>query len=710
MRVFALPIFFLGFWEVMAIIGIAILVSYSLKRGRRHEQEQRYRRLPRPRPPVPAAPPPPVNIVGLTLALMVFPVVLAAWAIASIGDIFAVPAHLFVGTLTGTISLFITLIGGSPRKLWKSSGVQFVLAWKSLRSMIVRLFAMFGMGGLVRGKPKPPPIPASRHASPRPVPGHRTYPFEDRYRIESLLGAGGSTARLFVVRRVDGARPVGDRMVLKYFDMGMGSRLEEVIRESRGMQVAKDMGIVLDHHLDRNHFYYVMPYYEGETLTRASARLHRHLKADEGLSADSIRTCLAWMSELLRTLDGYHRQGVIHKDVKPDNLIVTEQGVRLVDLGLLTPLASALTLTTHGTEFFRDPEMVKLAVQGKRVRDVEAVRFDIYSAGAVMYLLLDGSFPACGPLSRISRPGPMALSWITSRAMAEGEKRYPSVAAMRADLEAVIAKAAESGYDAIPVSALPSFSGFDAAAEAAPPPPPVILRPEPKMAPPERLVPISGRPHRSNSTGSAVAVVIGVLLMIFVAAGAVFLLLASGGVERPLSEGAPRITRDGLFSAPPSPGMVEARPNPDPPPAITPAHIVGSIRNWRAKLADDLLPSTSVGDLERVPVLLVSDGTSGADEIIGATKVVLQKSGILYHPSTTLAANVRTVLEPGIGAEAVRDFLLSKMAGDTLPFVIWIRHVDDQPRHGRCGYQVVCFYGPYRHSIFFSPPTVGRER
>ena len=75
------------------------------------------------------------------------------------------------------------------------------------------------------------------------------------------------------------------------------------------------------------------------------------------------------MSELLRTLDGYHRQGVIHKDVKPDNLIVTDQGVRLVDLGLLTPLASALTLTTHGTEYFRDPEMVKLAVQGKRVRD-----------------------------------------------------------------------------------------------------------------------------------------------------------------------------------------------------------------------------------------------------------------------------------------------------------------------------------------------------
>jgi len=536
-------------------------------------------------------------------------------------------------------------------------------------------------------------------ARPRPIPGHRTYPFEDRYRIESQLGSGGSTARLFVVRRVDGNRPIGDRMVLKYFDMGMGSRLEEVIRESRGMQVAKDMGIVLDHHLDQNHFYYVMPYYEGETLTRASARLHRHLTADEGLPEESVRICLSWMSELLRILDGYHRQGVIHKDVKPDNVIVTQGGVRLVDLGLLTPLASALTLTTHGTEYFRDPEMVKLAVQGKRVRDVEAVRFDIYSSGAVMYLLLDGSFPACGPLSRITRPVPMALSWITSRAMAEGEKRYPSVAAMRADLEAVIKKADQAGYDAIQVSALPSFSGFDAAVDVAPPTPLDIARPEPKMAPP-RLAPVYDEPRRSRkSSGAGIAVVIGGILMALVVLGAVFLLFFFSAEEQRIAMHQEYNRAESLARE------IEAQVAP----AITPARIVRSLVDWRTTLADHLLQNTSVGDLLNVPVLLVSDGQEDTDEIVAGTKAAMLRNGIVPHPSSTLAAKVLQVLEPEVVAAPVRDLLLTEIGADTLPFVIWIRHVDYDPAQGQCSYRVVCFYGPFRHSATYSPPPTERE-
>ena len=160
-------------------------------------------------------------------------------------------------------------------------------------------------------RPRPPVAPIL----PRRPPAPTTYPFEDRYRIESHLGSGGSTARLFVVRRVSGRQSAGDRLVLKYFDMGMGSHLEEVIRESRGMQVAKDMGIVLDHRLEEDHFYYVMPYYEGETLTRASARLHRQLAAGEGLPEEDVCVTLGWMGELLRILDGYHRHGVIPEPV-----------------------------------------------------------------------------------------------------------------------------------------------------------------------------------------------------------------------------------------------------------------------------------------------------------------------------------------------------------------------------------------------------------
>jgi serine/threonine protein kinase len=232
---------------------------------------------------------------------------------------------------------------------------------------------------------------------------------------------------------------------------------------------------------------------------------------------------------------------VIHKDVKPDNLIVTDDGIRLVDLGLMTPVESALTLTTHGTEYFRDPEMVKLAVAGKRVRDVDAARFDVYSSGAVMYLLLEGSFPACGPLSRFSRPVPMALRTITSRAMAEGTKRYASIAAMRTDLEAFRRMLADREPDDIPATALPSLAGGDVedleevpgedvleleevtVPEPRPAPPPIAAAPPP-VAEPE--------PERDEKSrvgaGTYVAVMLGLVLALF---GFLYLLLQSGSSD-----------------------------------------------------------------------------------------------------------------------------------------------------------------------------------
>ncbi len=390
-------------------------------------------------------------------SLLLAPVLLPAWTLASLSDLLGFAAHVLAGTVGAVFAVFATLLGEEPGTRWRLVGRRFRSAGRDLASAGVRLARFLGAGP--RGKRAPAPGPGLRR------PGPRTYPFEDRYRIESLLGSGGSTARLFVVRRVERGRPVGEKRVLKYFDLAEGSRLGEAIRESRGMAVAREMGIVLDHELAGDHFYYVMPYHEGETLTRAAARIHRRRDPSRGLPPADRETCLRWMRELLGILEEYHRRGVIHKDVKPDNVIVTERGVRLVDLGLLTPLASALTLTTHGTEYFRDPEMVKLAVLGKRVREVDAVRFDIYSAGAVLYFLFEGSFPACGPLSRFTRPVPIVLSWIVSRAMAEGAKRYRSAAEMLRDLEAV---SASRDPDAMPVRLLPSFSGREVEEEPSP--------------------------------------------------------------------------------------------------------------------------------------------------------------------------------------------------------------------------------------------------
>ena len=79
-----------------------------------------------------------------------------------------------------------------------------------------------------------------------------------------------------------------------------------------------------------------------------------------------------------------HQKGIIHRDIKPENIIVNDAGAHLVDIGLVTSLHSAMTLTTHGTEYFRDPELVRQALKGTKVADVDGSRFDIYSAGAVL--------------------------------------------------------------------------------------------------------------------------------------------------------------------------------------------------------------------------------------------------------------------------------------------------------------------------------------
>jgi hypothetical protein len=113
--------------------------------------------------------------------------------------------------------------------------------------------------------------------------------------------------------------------------------------------------------------------------------------------------------------------------------------------------------------------MVRLAMQGVKVHEVDGVRFDVYSAGAVLYSLIENSFPAHGSLSRISRRCPEALRWIVQRAMAEMGSRYPSAAEMRADLAALAA--ARDAFAVRPAD-LPSFQRASASPSPAPEPAP----------------------------------------------------------------------------------------------------------------------------------------------------------------------------------------------------------------------------------------------
>ncbi len=307
-------------------------------------------------------------------------------------------------------------------------------------------------------------------------PSKRTGEF-DGYTIVGSLKGGGSGGKLFVAepdeRKLASFERRGitdvDQVVIKSFSLKDGSSMPQIVRESRALEAAKKLGLVLEHELSAERFYYVMPYVPGESLGTVTQRLHAESGAG-GLDPRRMRYTLTLIAELLETLSVYHRGGLWHKDIKPDNIIVNGDRATIVDLGLVTPLRSAMTLTTHGTEYFRDPEMVRMALRGAKVHEVDGVKFDIYGAGAVLFSAIENSFPAHGGLSQLSKRCPEALRWIIRRSMAELTQRYSNAEEMLADLRVLIE--ADDPF-ALKPKDLPSMGGAS----------PVSLHTEPEPEP-----------------------------------------------------------------------------------------------------------------------------------------------------------------------------------------------------------------------------------
>jgi serine/threonine protein kinase len=289
----------------------------------------------------------------------------------------------------------------------------------------------------------------------------------DGYRIIGSLPGGGSGGKLYIAEPDTMKLAIFERagqrdvrqVVIKTFSLNDGSSLPQIVRESRALDAARRLGLVLEHELTNERFFYVTRYVPGESLGLVTQRLHAMSGGGDGLDEAHLRKALGYSADLLRTLHEYHRGGLWHKDVKPDNIIIDAKSAHLVDFGLITPLRSAMTLTTHGTEYFRDPELVRMALKGVKVHQVDGAKFDVYAAGAVLFSMIENSFPAHGGLSQISKRCPEALRWIVRRSMAEYAKRYPTAAEMLQDVE-YVALAADP-FSVKPFE-LPSMRGADA--------------------------------------------------------------------------------------------------------------------------------------------------------------------------------------------------------------------------------------------------------
>ena len=189
--------------------------------------------------------------------------------------------------------------------------------------------------------------------------------------------------------------------------------------------------------------YIVMEFVAGRTL-RDILREGRKILPERALEITS---------GVLSALDYSHRAGIIHRDIKPGNVMLTPSGdIKVMDFGIARAMSDSNTMTQTaavvGTAQYLSPEQAR----GETVDS----RSDVYSAGCLLYELLTGRPPFVGdspvavayqhvreqaePPSAHDSDLPPAVDAIVMKALAKRlEDRYQSAAAMRSDIERYIA-------------------------------------------------------------------------------------------------------------------------------------------------------------------------------------------------------------------------------------------------------------------------------
>ncbi len=226
----------------------------------------------------------------------------------------------------------------------------------------------------------------------------------DRYVIERELGAGGM-ATVYLARDVKHDRKVALKV--------LRPELAAVIGGERFLQEIKTTANLQHPHILPLHdsgeadglVFYVMPYVDGESL-RTRIDRDKQLPVEEAIQIGR---------EVADALDYAHRQGVIHRDIKPDNIMLHDGHVLVADFGIAlaaskTEGGTRMTETgmSLGTPHYMSPE------QAMGEREIRASS-DVYALACVVYEMLMGEPPFTGPtvqaiIAKVMTDQPHAMS------------------------------------------------------------------------------------------------------------------------------------------------------------------------------------------------------------------------------------------------------------------------------------------------------------
>ncbi len=227
----------------------------------------------------------------------------------------------------------------------------------------------------------------------------------ERYRIERELGRGGM-ARVFLAADLRHHRQVALKV--------LNPRLAESLGPGRFLREIEIAARLVHPHIlglfesgeAEGLLFYVMPYVSGESLRKRIAR--------EG--ALPLATAGRAWREILDALAYAHGRGIVHRDVKPENILFVGEHVQVADFGVAKALDAArpsAALTSAGLAVGTPAYMAPEQAAGDPDADH---RVDIYAAGLVAFEMLTGTFPGPGPSSAV----PQALASVVARCL---EKR-----------------------------------------------------------------------------------------------------------------------------------------------------------------------------------------------------------------------------------------------------------------------------------------------
>jgi eukaryotic-like serine/threonine-protein kinase len=326
--------------------------------------------------------------------------------------------------------------------------------------------------------------------------------FDGRYRIIRKLGAGGM-ANVYLAEDQE----LGRRVAIKILDdrhAADDSFIERFRREAKNAAGLSHPNIVsiYDRGEAEGTYYIAMEYLSGRSL--------KELIVSRGPTP--IRIAIDYTRQMLAALGFAHRHGIVHRDIKPHNVVVDADGrLKVTDFGIARSGASQMTEVGSiiGTAQYLSPEQAR----GSPVDQ----RSDVYSVGIVLYEMLTGTVPFTGdtpleiamkhlsevpvPPSELRDDVPDDLDLVVLRALAKDpEDRYQTAEEMNADLERIQRGLAVSSETTDAATAVLAGAGISGAPTIIAPRPTQVAPPQPPPpTPPAGYYGYEGPPRRSRS-------------------------------------------------------------------------------------------------------------------------------------------------------------------------------------------------------------------